>query len=40
MGSEIHPNHLEAHLKAINEIKKVITNKKNYPFIKKKFELI
>tara|TARA_B110001450_G_scaffold253342_1_gene276619 strand:- start:3592 stop:4332 length:741 start_codon:yes stop_codon:yes gene_type:complete len=40
MGSEIHPDHLKAHLKAINEIKKVITNKKNYPFIKKKFELI
>ncbi len=40
MGSEIHPDHLEAHLKAINAIKKVITNKKNYPFIKKRFELI
>tara|TARA_Y100000389_G_scaffold131621_1_gene129031 strand:+ start:3573 stop:4313 length:741 start_codon:yes stop_codon:yes gene_type:complete len=40
MGSEIHPDHLEAHSKAINAIKYVINNKKNYPFIKKTFKLI
>jgi GR25 family glycosyltransferase involved in LPS biosynthesis len=36
MGSDIHPKHLLAHEKAINSIKKVINENKNYPFILKK----
>lgn len=40
MGSEIHPDHLQAHSKAINAIKYVINNRKDYPFIKKTFKLI
>jgi len=40
MGSEIHPDHLESHSNAVKEIKNVIINKKQIPFIKKKFELI
>jgi hypothetical protein len=40
MGSEIHPHHLNAHYKAIQSIKNVINNKKNYPFVIERFELI
>ena len=36
MGSEIHPDHLLSHQKAIDSIKKVIDNEENYPFILKK----
>lgn len=36
MGSEIHPDHLLSHQKAIDSIKKVIDYEKNYPFILKK----
>lgn len=37
MGSEIHPDHLNAHQLAVNDIKKVINNNDNiYPYIKKK----
>jgi len=40
MGSEIHPEHLEAHNNAILSIKNVIKNKKNYPYVLKKLNLI
>lgn len=33
MGSEIHPDHLTAHQKAVNSIKKTIENIKEYPFV-------
>jgi len=33
MGSEIHPDHLTAHQKAVNSIKKTIENINEYPFV-------
>jgi hypothetical protein len=33
MGSEIHPDHLEAHKNAVNSIKNTINTIKNYPFV-------
>jgi len=36
MGSEIHPNHLIAHKKAVDSIKKVINEHNKYPFVLKK----
>jgi GR25 family glycosyltransferase involved in LPS biosynthesis len=36
MGSEIHPDHLQVHQKAIDSIKKVINEYENYPFVLKK----
>lgn len=36
MGSEIHPNHLSAHQKAVDSIKKVINEHNKYPFVLKK----
>ena len=36
MGSEIHPEHLLSHQKAIDSIKKVINEYHNYPFVLKK----
>tara|TARA_B110000483_G_scaffold214308_1_gene264085 strand:+ start:360 stop:1097 length:738 start_codon:yes stop_codon:yes gene_type:complete len=36
MGSEIHPDHLPAHQKAIDSIKKVIKDYENYPYVFKK----
>jgi len=36
MGSEIHPDHLLSHKKAVDSIKKVINEYDNYPFIFKK----
>lgn len=37
MGSEIHPDHLEAHQLAVNDIKKVIRQNDTNPFIQKKY---
>ena len=36
MGSEIHPDHLIAHKKAVDSIKKVINEHNKYPFVLKK----
>jgi|TARA_B110000093_G_C12817453_1_gene345431 GR25 family glycosyltransferase involved in LPS biosynthesis len=36
MGSEIHPEHLLSHQKAVDSIKKVINEYKKYPFVLKK----
>lgn len=36
MGSEIHPEHLLSHQKAVDSIKKVINKYKKYPFVLKK----
>ena len=37
LGSEIHPDHLPAHQKAVDSIKNVINNFEKYPHVLKKF---